>query len=163
MNKVKSKLITTILGLVIGVLVISIFFISSMITDDTENSPTTPKKTKAAAMTYSRNIALNKTPNNQNPTPNNEPTLTPTAKPTILLSPTGNTDNSSNILTPTPTEIILAYSNPSISPEQEGNNASGSSTISPTRATSLPETGYINNALIIFAVAGLLVFFSFLF
>ena len=62
-----------------------------------------------------------------------------------------------DVPTPTPTEIILAK------------EVSPSPTISPTMAatvalsSNLPETGNVSSALFIFAAAGMMIFFSFLF
>ncbi len=101
-----------------------------------------PRKTKAQSVTYSKTIAFNTV------------TVTPTAVPTLIavasVSP-------SPLATPTPTEIVLAKT---VSPTQ---SASATATIKPTKASNLPESGTVTNALFIFAAAGLMIFFSFLF
>ena len=146
MKQIKSKLSTIVLGLVIGVLIISVFFISFMIQGDTDSSPAAPKTTKAAAITYSKILAINKP----------QPTEMPTILPTTIISPTVVVVPSED---PTPTEIILAYNN--ISPTEKV--VKTSSTVAPTKTAILPESGYIQNSVFIFLAASLVIFFSFLF
>lgn len=69
-------------------------------------------------------------------------------------------------LTPTPTEIVLAYQNPTPSLSA---TASGTATpkvtltITPTKIATLPQTGFITNAIILFGVSALVIFISFIF
>ncbi|MFN4212600.1 MAG: hypothetical protein ACK4FL_01385 [Microgenomates group bacterium] len=147
----KSKIVTILLLAMTIILMVGIFYIAALLTNNfSENSsPVITVKTKAQSKTYSRTIAFNISPSSSSPSP----TLTPTP----ILSPTA-------YLTPTPTEIILAYNNPSPT-----GNATVSATvtetpsISPTKPISLPDTGYISNALILFATAAFFIFFAFIF
>lgn len=143
---------TVILLIVIIFLIGAIFYISWQLNSDINGtSPIVPRKTKAASKTYSKLIALNVT-GTASPTNIVEPTLEPTIEPTIEVLPT-------NIISPT--EIILAYANPT----EAITSASYSSQLqsTPTGVNALPETGFINNTLIVFAVSGLLIFISFIF
>ncbi len=142
MEKKNSKKTTVILLLVITILIFSIFYISFMLNQggsEITTSPTVPKKIKAANVTYQKLLAVNRTVPEEIPT---EIPVTSEPSPTI---------------TPSPTEIVLAYQNPTITTDNS------IETISPTRVEALPESGFINNALIIFAASSLLIFISFIF
>ncbi len=152
-----------------------------------ENSQTStaiaPRKIKASNVTYSKLIALN---NNPSGVPLPDETVSPTAVVSISVSPTesaiptmatppvitepmaitatpvllaSSASGSATTITPTPTEIILAYNNASASPKV----TSVVSSASPTSVSNLPATGFINNAIIMFTMASLLIFFAFLF
>ncbi len=159
MIKDKSKLTTIGLLIMTFFLLGAIVYISFLLTSGSgERSKIAPIKTKAANITYSKLVALNPTgtevvsPQEQIstvPTPTveeeiNEVTITPT-----------DVENS-----PTPTEIILAYST---SEPKEATEDSQILTVTPTKVKDLPDAGFIYNGLIIFSAAILLVFFSFLF
>lgn len=153
-KKNRSQLVTAALIVLVIVLMGSTFYISSTLLGSDQNgknsSGLAPKKTKASNVTYSKLIALNN--------------VTPTSVPTMEVTPTQGVSPTITVSeTPSPTEIILARS-PSIT---EGLSASGAATptvsVSPTRIVSLPKTGIINNALIIFSLSLLVIFFSFLF
>ncbi|MFH0979592.1 MAG: hypothetical protein V1803_01455 [Candidatus Roizmanbacteria bacterium] len=95
------------------------------------------------------------------PAPTNKTSLSPTVKPTMTVtsSPTPTTLPE---ITPSPTEVILAV----ISPTKETSlspTTTESTTISPTTIISLPTTGIVDRGLVIFAVASLLILFSFVF
>jgi hypothetical protein len=90
----------------------------------------------------------------------------PTATPTPTVVPTG-VVAAAGILTPTPTEIILAFNTPAVS-NYLSPTSSFAAPVSTTSATitrmqTLPKTGFVNNSLILFAVASTLVFVAFLF
>ena len=108
------------------------------------------------------NITVNITkPTNKptsSPTPVDEINLSPTVKPTTTLTPSP-TPTILSKASPSPTEVILAVISPSSEPEV----TSSSVTVSPTKITSLPTTGIIDRGLVIFAVASLLILFSFVF
>jgi hypothetical protein len=98
------------------------------------------------------------------PTTINEPPLTVTSanSPTTSITQSGTI----NPELPTPTEIILAYRSTNIT----GSQLSGTQTVlSPTKSitsaktSSLPESGFINNSLIIFSVSVMTIFFAFIF
>lgn len=120
----------------------AIFYISTLLTsgDDNQTSAVAPRKTKAASITYSKLIALNQV----------TPELTPTPPIEALTE------------TPTPTETVLAYVNPT-GTGLASSGASLTTTLTPTRVKDLPDAGFIYNGLIIFAASMVLVFFSFLF
>lgn len=140
----KPKIVTILLLLATISLMGAIFYIASILTSESPQSPPiAPVKTRAQSRTYNRMIALN--PVTQTPTP--PPTSSPTAT-----------------MTPTPTEIILAYTSPTptgIATASPTVNATSSAT--PTKTETLPSAGYLTHALIIFAAAGLLIFFAFIF
>jgi hypothetical protein len=157
MNKGKSKLTTFVLLTVIIILIFSIFYISVVISQDSIDQsvvPTVPRKTKAADVTYRKTIALNATAEEY------EESSEELAEEEEMVSPSpevGISPSVSPITAPSPTEIILAYQ--STSPiASESFVPTGSS-----GTTSLPESGFINNAIIMFAASGLLIFFAFLF
>ncbi len=125
----------------------SAFYISyTLSSESSESAPTAPQKIKAADITYTKLIAL------ALPSPTEEVMPSPTEE----ISPTEE-------LLPSPTEIILAQG-PTGTASAYGNEEI-TSTPSPTtkKLSSLPESGFINNTLVIFAVSSLMIFFSFLF
>ncbi len=130
----------------------SIFYITRVITseEEVETASLAPKKTKAAAVTYSKLIALNTV------------SITPTVEitPTIEPSPTTSQISPTEVVSPSPTEIILALDSGKGSASQ---TAQVNTSISPTKVISLPETGFINNSLILFTAASVLIIFSFIF
>lgn len=131
----------------------SIFYITRVITseEEVETASLAPKKTKAAAVTYSKLIALNTV----SITPTVEP-ITPTIEP----SPTTGQISPTEVVSPSPTEIILALDSGKGSASQ---TAQVNTSISPTKVINLPETGFINNSLILFTAASVLIIFSFIF
>ena len=148
----KSKITTLVLLFMTVVLIAAILLVGYVITRPPEStSMIAPKQTKAQSITYSRLITFNQVLPTATPieTPTEAPTTVPTAIPTETP-------------TPSPTEILLAKA---ISPTTAISTleATVSPTIIPTKTTSLPETGTITNGLFIFAAAGLMIFFSFLF
>ncbi len=164
--------LTTIFLLFITVFLIGvIIYISQVLTVKEEEvgtgtgSTIAPKKIKASNITYTKLIALNRI----SPTPiisEAENSISPTRSliASNQLITGGQENNLSSTITqassetPTPTEIILAYNSTS------NDNASEEATTRPTeKITSIPASGVINNSLIIFSAALLLVFFSFLF
>jgi len=171
MFKNKSKIATVLLMFITVFLIGTIFYISTLLTSGDENktSAVAPRKTKAANVTYSKLIALNQDTVEKEP----EPSLTPT--PTVLpeeevatietvsttLTPSLKEDQGLTE-TPTPTETVLAYVNPTTA-DKASSEAKTVATLEPTNIKDLPDAGFIYNGLIIFAAAIVLVFFSFLF
>ncbi|MBI3366040.1 hypothetical protein HY041_00225 [Candidatus Roizmanbacteria bacterium] len=152
MNK-KSKIITTALLAMTVLLMLSIFYIGYMLTSSPEKSPSiAPKKAKAQSTGYSKIISLD----TQGGLAENQlnPTINLNGSPTPLIS-----------ITPSPTEIILANKNPTvtmtISTPSAAVTASASAT--PTKTRSLPKTGFITNAIVLFGVSALVIFVSFIF
>lgn len=135
MNK-KSKIVTIILLVMTVGLMLAIFYIGYVLTANTEK-PTAiaPQKTKAQTGSYSKFIALETTGGGISP----------------AISPT---------------EIILAYQNPTTTLFA---TASGTVTpkvtvtITPTKTATLPRSGFITNAIILFGVSALVIFISFIF
>ncbi|OGK25043.1 hypothetical protein A3A46_04205 [Candidatus Roizmanbacteria bacterium RIFCSPLOWO2_01_FULL_37_13] len=84
----------------------------------------------------------------------NNPSPTPEPIPTEIPNPT---EIPTLTEAPTPTEIPITEP---ISPTIEETSTPSPS---PTVIEQLPQTGYLNNLLILFSVAGLVIFFSFLF
>lgn len=152
MFKSKTKIGTGIL------LVLTVFFLSAIgyitfiiISGSGERAKTSPQKTKASNITYSKTIALNTSYGNQD--------LSSTLTPTQAAAEA----------TPTPTETVLAYANPTASVGAQieasptlGVTAPVSQTTTPA-ITSLPQAGSYHQAFLIFSGAALLVFFSLIF
>jgi len=152
----KEKLITMGLTVMTIFLIGAIFYFSYLLmeapTGNNNSSAVAPKKTKAQVETSEKFIALNQS-NNPSLTPTSENLIsspTPTAEPTI-------TQISTEKVTLTPTEIILAKAN-STSPSPTNN-----SYLSPTEIKNLPSSGYINSLLVIFGIAAFLIFYSLIF
>lgn len=149
--KNKQKLFTGFLVVMIVVLLFSIFYISRVLLSDTTSgnaSSIAPRKTKAAGRTYSKLLAINAPP------PESEEdemlSVTPTADPT----------NDSELPTPTPTETILALQTVSITVTPTDGTVSPTST---TQTDTLPEAGFFQNTLILFAVSSIFLFVAFIF
>ena len=145
----RSRLVTFILLVITAVLVVISLYVAFLLADNssTTSAPIVSVKTKAQSKTYTRKIDFN--------------LLTPTLTPTPTLSPTlAVTPN--EFSSPTPTEVILAYNNPSPT-DATSDSLEITDSPTPTKTTTLPETGYINNALIIFASATLLIFLALIF
>lgn len=162
--KTKSTIISAVLVIVIVVLAGSMIIISkALLSDDplsSQGQTIAARKIKASDRSYSKLIALNRTPSNS-PTPSQvDTTLTPTpsteADAQLTPSPTGSVPDEELSGSVTPTEIILAYQNTTP-------GASQSSSLSPTGVDNLPESGNFNNALILFGVSGVFIFLSFIF
>ncbi len=152
MNK-KSKIITVLLLVMTVGLMLSIFYIGYVLTATPEKSPQiAPRKTKAQSTGYSKIISLNTQGGLQNT--QLTPTVTPTGSPTPSIS-----------LTPSPTEIILAYQNPTVTTTMSTPSVTvtASASATPTKTRSLPETGFITNAIVLFGVSVLVIFVSFIF
>ena len=162
MFKKKPKIITLFFIFITIFLVGAIFYISTLLNNNGNmTSSVVPKKAKAANITYSKLIALNQS---ESPTtvPDSSPENGATSSPSEqrqLMAPT--TPVTPGAQTPVPSETILAYANPSVTATQPVEN--NTTTISPTKVTTMPETGYVYNGLIIFAASMVLVFFAFLF
>jgi len=111
------------------------------------SSPVAPKKTKAEIVNSEKFIALNQSFNNPSPIPQSSPTSS-------LINSL--TDSYKQELKPT--EIIIAKLN-SPTPLPTNNYY----LLSPTVVKKLPETGNLDNNLIIFLSAVFLIFYSFIF
>jgi hypothetical protein len=167
MKKIDLKVI---LLLLITIFLIGVIFYTatllnkeqSLSSSSSTSSTLPPVKIKAQSKTYTKTIALNTNPIStptSSPLPTATPILTPT--PFFTVSPTVSEKiTSETVFTPTPTEILLARNiTPTIESEEETNLAS-----TPTaRLTNIPESGYINNLLLIFSVATFIILFSLVF
>ncbi len=156
MNK-KSKIVTIVLLVMTVGLMLSIVYIGYMLTASPEKSPQiAPRKTKAQSANYSKIISLDTQGglDETQPTPTSLPTVSPTVSVTPAVS-----------VSPSPTEIILAYQNPTITNRVSSPSAAvtASASATPTKTATLPKTGFINNAIILFGVSALVIFVSFIF
>jgi len=179
MKKKQSTLKIIVIFFIIIILVGLVFSLNNMLQEKPGQAVTTIKKTKAAAKTYSRLLALN----------NPLPTIVPTNTPIIEVSPTeillannnpaltgGQLQN--NLLTPTISGDIYitnGQGTPTVDPTAEllarNNNItitiyssiSPTSSIIPTKTEKLPETGWIQYSLILFASATTMFLLAFIF
>ena len=140
----------------LGVLTVVLFFVISFRSRST--APKTPQVSIRITSTPTPKLKPSLSPSSSptasepaglSPSPTAALTITPTTEPSIEPSET-----------PTPTEVILAVISPT-TPITE--SPVPTSSVSPTTITSLPTTGIIDRSLAIFAVASLLIFFSFIF
>ena len=181
MKKKQSILKITGLFLIFVLLLISIIFVNNLLKEEPGQAVTTIKRTKAATKTYSRLLALN----------NQQPTISPTLaqqgtespSPTeILLAKNHPTitggQYQNNPLTPTVfanNEITDMQGTPTVDPTAEllarnsnitvtaSSSISPTSSIIPTKTQKLPETGWIQYSLILFAAATTMFFLAFIF
>lgn len=160
----KQKLMKFGLIFMIVFLLGSTIYITLILKDTGPTAATTVKKTKAASVTYRKTLALNTQPNQPDtsgglPGEAQEPTVIPTEK---LLS--YNSINQTGQLTPTsalnPTISALTL-NPTIS--NSTLSPTLSSTTQPTGVTSLPQSGWMQSSIAIFAAASIFIFLSFLY
>lgn len=98
-NKMLSKIKTVLLVFVVGFLLFATLYISFLLKSETESSPTTIKKTKAAAITYSKTIAYS------SPTPIPTATIVP-----ISPAAQGSFSAGGSMISPvlSPTSVLLA-------------------------------------------------------
>ncbi len=167
-----SKLKTIgLLGLIIFLLITTIY-VSQILKQESESTPTTIKKTKASSITYKRTVDITvpsptptptPTPLQSVATPTSTPfpaiqstttTITPTQSPSPTQTITPTTASGVSVIpTPTPTEIVLAKiesaSTPTLIPS-----------VTITQTQNLPEVGWIKPAHILFLFAFSLIFFS---
>lgn len=167
----KSHIITGVLLLFTVLLMGAIIIIGSQLSNqNVQKSSITIKKTKAQQTSYNTEIPLQSDTNAGSPkvsiTQSSTPTVTPVTlnsvkTPTRGVSPSGAVKLTGEMLTITPTEILLA-NNSTITPVLTITTRSASSSAAPTQIKSLPKTGIITNSLFIFGAAGLLMFVSFI-
>lgn len=152
--KKKSKLITLILLIMTIFLMGAILYIGYILTANTNKAlSVAPQTTKAQTGSYNKFIALDRTGGGANSTP----VVSPTPTVMLTLTPTP---------TPTPTEIVLAYQNltPTLFATTSGIvTPNVTLTITPTKVVTLPRTGFITNAIVLFGVSALVIFISFIF
>lgn len=152
----KKKYVTIVLFTITILLMILAVYLGYLM-KDTNSSATKITKTKAQSVTYKKLLALN--------LPTNPAQAPEQVTPTEEISPTGINSSPTPTIelteTPIPTEIILA---------REDSSSTGSSTmdegiptVSPTGIENLPESGWIQSSLIIFAFAGTIILFSLLY
>lgn len=183
-----KKNLSTVLLLGITVfLIVSLVYITLLLSQQGSNSATTITKTKAASHSYTRLLALNTV----SPTPDTA-NQAETPLPSSGISGAGPSPTSPANTTPgnlTPTEILLAKNttpglsgtpdlttSPNLtttpdltttlepSPTLTVEEASLSGTIiQPTTASKLPTTGWVGYPLTIFAISSVIIFLSFLF
>lgn len=134
---------------------IVIFYVTYVLigTGNKSTSNVSPVRTKAASITYTKNLALNTvTISPTSPIEQASPTLEPTEVVTEAVT-----------TAPSPTEVILAQNNSSASPSETLSPSITSQIVSPTNVQSLPSTGYVTNIIVIIGVSGLLILFAFIF
>ena len=153
LKKNKQLLIALIFVAVIMV-VVTIYMGTTMLfnNNNTATQPVVKTKVKASDEGFQKVVVLN------------NPTATPTVpEPTGVVVGAANTIT----MTPTPTEIILAFNTPAVStylsPTIGFTTPVSTTSATITRMQTLPKTGFVNNSLILFAVASTLVFVAFLF
>lgn len=133
MNKGQAKIVTIILLVMTVGLMLAIFYIGYVLTTNTEK-PRTIAPQKTKAQSGSYNKFI-----------------------ALEITPS---------LTPTPTEIVLAYQNPTptLSATASGTvTPKVTATITSTKVATLPQSGFITNAIILFGVSALVIFISFIF
>lgn len=162
-NNMGNKIKTIALLLVVGFLLASTLYISYLLRSESKSAPTTVKKTKAATLTYSKSVSINSFSPTATKIPSPTISLTPTVVPTNAFSIAGSmaTAISPTAVVPTlanvsPTEVLLAQTTSTPTP-------SAVSTATTTRAQTLPETGWIKPAHIMFVFAFSLIIFSLIF
>lgn len=150
-NMNKEKIFQILILLIILISMVAIVVVSRQLISEENGSSYQPVhksfKTKAAAKTYSRLLALN-----TNPTPSEIPTAV--ISPSPIFSPTLPPEES-----PTPTEIILAKNNLSGTETPLPSNNFYQTSPSPT----LPESGSYQGAVFLVGLATLIIFLSFVF
>lgn len=123
----------------------STVYITILLNDTGPTAATAVKKTKAASLTYTKTLALN----TQTVQPTESPPLSePTAVPTEILLSYNSIDQ-----TDVPTQPPVV---PTIQTEE-------SLTAAPTGVTSLPQSGWMQSSIAIFAAASIFIFLSFLY
>ncbi len=152
----KTKISTIFLAVTTGLLLIGAIYISFLLKQEPgQQAATTIKKTKAASKTYL--LAFNINPPSISPTDNpiDLNVTSPATSPTATVVPTNTLETT---VTVSPTEILLARNN--LTPTT---TASANLTVSPTKPASLPETGWTQYSLILFAVSATVFFLAFIF
>ena len=184
--KNKRTITTVFLAVMMVLLLSSTIYISGLLSSP--SSPTQIKKTKAAAVTYTRNVDLfptdmaEPTPLITQPAPTLlalAPSIVPTTIPTTIptKAPVIPTVLEPTAVPPSPTlQPLLAYKSTSISPTlapltKGGSDMSVTPTkvpsptkkIQPTETQELPETGWVQTSSILFIVATSTILFSLLY
>jgi len=169
--KKDNKMVLIILS-GLGVLTVALFFILSFRSKpEAPESPVSIQLTSTPKPTFKPRATLPIEPTTSgqlgflpSASPSASPTVSPVISPTKAITPTSKVTASPSV---SPTEVILAVVSPtaalttttSVSPSV---SVSGT-TATPTTITSLPTTGIVDRGLMLFAIAYLLIFFSFVF
>lgn len=168
----KKKIILIITLSITGLFVIlGLYFGLILRNQPGQKSVTTIKKLKAAAVTYNNDYTVDDevtiTPQvNNGLTADENESFVPSSVPTVAIdNPLSNQNDQINstdaiTITPTPTEVILALNQ--ISPSTSSQSGAVL-TPSVTKTRTLPATGEIISTATIVALAGMLIFFSFLY
>lgn len=167
-KQVTIGLLITVILILVGVALYMTLFYTAV-----PEPERTTQKVKAEGETFNKVVVLN----------SNEPTNPPSAiNPTDVSSsptpPVGGPTGAQEAALPnaTPTEIILAYKNPTVTPGLSGAVSATTGTITPTEAIksgtpsasitkmkSLPQTGLLTNSLVAVGTALTLIVVSFVF
>jgi hypothetical protein len=178
------KNITTITLIIITVLLLFFtIYIGWLLKSQGQTAPTTIKKTKASAITYSKTVLIAKLPSLSPTQIESEPTASPKPEPTLLadknlLTPSL-TPTSQITVIPTAVSTISPIISPTISPtisitvEPTEELIAKNISVSPTQSSSptakliagknLPESGSWGSYATIIALASMIIFLSFLY
>lgn len=174
----KKKILTISLLVFTSLLMILSIYIGRLLREEPTSSAsiTTIRKTKAAAVTYKRVLALNF------PSPTNTTEISPTliqnkAEPSNPVSVTVTQYISPTVISLlstvpsltltninlSPTEIVLAKNYGIVTDVPLTQPVTNSSPSSVAKVSSLPESGWIHYSLMMFSVATIIIFISFLY
>jgi|GEM_PF-3399213 len=172
----KKNIATIILVLVTVMLLFFTVYIGWLLKSQGSASPTTIKKTKAGAMTYTKTVLIAQAPSILPTITEILPIISPSATPvpTYLADDRTSTNPSATPenVTPTWTTELTTAVSPTAEPTEEliAKNITVSPTqseLSPTLKVSagkqLPESGWIGSYATIIALASMIIFFSFLY
>ncbi|NTU72631.1 hypothetical protein HGB07_00420 [Candidatus Roizmanbacteria bacterium] len=165
-TKKKKYVMTGILAVVIVVLFVSIFYISSMLVNQSDDTPMAAKKTKASAITYSKTIVIGLDSNQPDTSAAGQVTDTPVPSPVAEdLTPTEAVSPAVGITQyPLVTQVVPSIVDNIATDSGETVIALNvSSTLKPTRIVALPQTGIMQNTFVMFVAASALIFFAFIF
>ena len=135
----------------------STIYITLLLKDTGPTAATTVKKTKAASVTYTKTLALNTEP----------------VQPEISERPEGGAEEPTAV----PTETLLSYNSinqtgqptqpltlsPTLPSTTQPTQTQEGITVAPTGVTSLPQSGWMQSSIAIFAAASIFIFLSFLY
>lgn len=150
--KKNKQLLIALIFVVVIMVVVTVYMGTTLLFNSSATQPVVKTKVKASDEGFQKVVVLD------------NPTVTPTisAPPTVMIAAAGTLS-----ITPTPTEIILAFNTPAVtsylSPTSSFVSPVSTTSATITRMQTLPKTGFVNNSLILFAVASTLVFVAFLF
>lgn len=163
-----KKIHTALLLFIVVFLLVTTVYVSFQLRQEPSLSGmTTVKKTKAASITYTKFINLAQPENTVIPTPTAELLAKADISPTVSTGAAIFNISETPIVSPSPTEVILAKISGELTPTTGNENNSGtkSANLSPTtkKLSSLPQTGWMQNTTFFFIIASAFILFSFIF